>query len=324
MLNYQEIFNLVEEKIKQIKYSSEPSELYDPIKYILSLGGKRLRPCLAIMSHNIFCDEIGHIIYPALGIEVFHNFTLLHDDIMDKALLRRNNSTVHVKWNENIAILSGDAMMIMAYELISKTDKNFLYRVLNIFTNTAREVCEGQQFDMNFENRQNVTINQYIDMINLKTAALIAASLAIGAITGMAAEREIDLMYNFGINIGIAFQLQDDYLDVYADSNKFGKSVGGDILSNKKTYLLLSALQSGNKQLVDELYFWLMKEKFNPADKINAVTKIYDQLNIGNSTKQLADAFFIKGIEYLEQVNVDGIRKEILHEIVSDIMKREK
>jgi geranylgeranyl diphosphate synthase, type II len=324
MLNYQEIFSLVEEKLKQMDYNSEPSELYDPIKYILSLGGKRLRPCLAIMAHNIFCDEIDNIIYPAIGIEVFHNFTLLHDDIMDKALLRRNNSTVHVKWNENVAILSGDAMMIMAFELISKTDKECLNRVISIFTKTARQVCEGQQFDMNFENQQNVSIDQYIRMINLKTAVLIAASLAIGAITGKAAEREIDLMYNFGTNIGIAFQLQDDYLDVYADSKKFGKKVGGDILSNKKTYLLISALQSGNTKLVEELNFWIINQKHNTSDKIDAVTAIYNKLDLGNRTQQLANTFFEKGIKYLEHVNIEKSRKDILQDIVSDIMKREK
>lgn len=324
MLNYQEIISLVEEKIIQMNYNSEPSELYNPIKYILSLGGKRLRPCLAIMAHNIFSDDIDNILYPAIGIEVFHNFTLLHDDIMDKALLRRNSATVHVKWNENIAILSGDAMMIMAFELLSKTDKDCLISVLNIFTKTAREVCEGQQFDMNFENQQTVRIDQYIDMIKLKTAVLIAASLAIGAVTGKATERERDLMYNFGMNIGIAFQLQDDYLDVYADSNKFGKNVGGDILSNKKTYLLISALNSGNKKLVEELNLWLMNKQYNPSDKINAVTSIYNKLDLGNRTQQLAGTFFEKGIKYLEQVNIERARKDKLQEIVTEIIKREK
>jgi len=324
MLKYKEIYDLVEEKIKQIEYHSGPPELYDPVKYVLSLGGKRLRPCLAIMANNLFNDKMDDIVYPAIGIEIFHNFTLLHDDIMDKAPLRRNSSTVHIKWNENVAILSGDAMLIMAYDLITKTNQKSQFEIFNIFTKTAREVCEGQQFDMNFENRQDVTLDQYIEMIRLKTASLIAASLAIGAVAGDAAKAEIELLYNFGMNIGIAFQLQDDYLDVYADYSKFGKSVGGDILSNKNTYLLVSALQSGSKKLVDELRYWLEIEKYEPTDKIKAVTKIYDKLNAGNRTIQLAMDYFTKGIEYLRQVNVEEERKVLLRSIISDTMKREK
>jgi geranylgeranyl diphosphate synthase, type II len=324
MLKYREIYDLVEEKIKQIEYNSGPDELYDPVKYVLSLGGKRLRPCLAIMANNLFKDSIDDILFPALGIEIFHNFTLLHDDIMDKAPLRRNNSTVHMKWNENVAILSGDAMLIMAYDLITKTNQKLQFEVFEIFTKTAREVCEGQQYDMNFENRQDVTLDQYVEMIRLKTASLIASSLAIGAVTGCAKKNEIELLYNFGINIGIAFQLQDDYLDVYADFSKFGKSAGGDILSNKNTYLLISALQSGDKKLVNELRFWLEMEKYNPKDKINAVKNIYDRLSIGERTMQLADTYFKKGNEFLKQVNVDEDKKILLKNIISDTMKREK
>jgi geranylgeranyl diphosphate synthase, type II len=323
MLTYREIFDLIEEKIKQIEFNSEPVQLYDPIQYVLSLGGKRLRPCLAVMSNNLFTDVIDDIIYPAIAIEIFHNFTLLHDDIMDKAPLRRNNSTVHVKWNENVAILSGDAMLIMAYDLVAKTSKDLKSKVLNTFTKTALEVCEGQQYDMNFENRHDVTLDQYIKMISLKTASLLAASLAIGAMTADAADREIELLYNFGMNIGIAFQLQDDYLDVYADCAKFGKSVGGDILSNKNTYLLISALQSGNKKQLDELLFWLSKEEYNPKEKIFAVTKIYNQLDIGNRTTQLAETYFKKGNEFLQQVKVDQNRKTLLKDLVLRTMKRE-
>jgi geranylgeranyl diphosphate synthase type II len=324
MLNYQESLLLIEEKISEFSYSSKSSKLYDPIKYILSLGGKRLRPCLAIISHNLFCDDLDNIIHPALGLEIFHNFTLLHDDIMDKAQLRRNNPTVHVKWNENAAILSGDAMMIMAYNLIIKTDKELFYQVFNIFNKTALEVCEGQQLDMNFENQDDVNVEQYIEMIRLKTAVLVAASMAIGAVTGRAMETDIDLMYKFGLNIGMAFQLQDDYLDVFADPDKFGKSIGGDILSNKKTYLLISALHSNNNKYLDELKVWLKKEKYNPSDKISAITRIYNLLDIGVHAKQLAESYFLKGFEYFDQIKVEKKKKKILNDIILKTMKREK
>ncbi len=324
MLDYRSILNLIDLEIKNFNYHASPDELYDPIKYTLSNGGKRLRPCLTVMASNLFSDEIQNAISPAIGIELFHNFTLLHDDIMDNALLRRNNPTVHAKWNINTAILSGDAMMILAYEQILKCAPEFRKDVFEIFTETALEVCEGQQLDMNYETEKNVSINEYLEMISLKTASLLGGAMAIGAVIGNANTKDVNLLYTAGINIGIAFQLQDDYLDIYANPDKFGKKLGADIISNKKTYLLISALQSDNKKLVDELNNWLKKKEFIPLEKVEAVTKIYNELNIGNHTNFLAEEYFGKGIKYINQVNVDENRKIILKDMIADTMKREK
>lgn len=323
MLTYSESYTFVENYISKLSYNSTPPELYDPIKYILSLGGKRIRPCLALMANNLFSEETSDIINPFLGLEVFHNFTLLHDDIMDNSLRRRNHATVHVKWNENIALLSGDAMMILAYKLISKTSENVLPHILSIFNNTALEVCEGQQLDMNFETQSNASVKEYLDMIRLKTAVLIAASLAIGATTGKANQETIEKMYRFGLNIGIGFQLQDDYLDVYAVSEKFGKNLGTDILSNKKTYLLISALNSKNPHLVKELKQCIAEKSIQPDEKIKLVRGIYDQLNIGEKTEQAVKQYFTAGLKCFQQINLPDSRKTNLREFVEKMIARE-
>ncbi len=323
MLNYTDSYSLIEKNIAQLSVNSRPVELYEPIQYILSLGGKRIRPCLVLMAHNLFSEHISDAIYPALGLEVFHNFTLLHDDIMDNASKRRNHDTVHVKWNKNIAILSGDAMMILAYQLISKTRDYLLPRILSLFNKTALEVCEGQQFDMNFEKQNTVTVEEYLDMIRLKTAVLIASSLTIGAITGEAKKDTIEKMYLFGLNIGIGFQLQDDYLDVYAQPEKFGKNIGSDILSNKKTYLLISALSSRNSKLVKELKQWMDNKSSDPASKIKGVKTIYDQLKIGEITENTAKKYFDKGLKYFQQVDIPETRKENLRNFVNKMTTRD-
>ncbi|MBA7562970.1 (2E,6E)-farnesyl diphosphate synthase [subsurface metagenome] len=323
MLSYSESYALIEKNILQLSINSTPVELYEPIKYVLSLGGKRIRPCLALMAHSIFSEDNTDILFPALGLEVFHNFTLLHDDIMDNALKRRNHDTVHVKWNDNVAILSGDAMMIIAYKLISKTNKSLLPLILSIFNKTALEVCEGQQYDMNFEKQHVASVKEYLDMIRLKTAVLIASSLAIGAVTGMASEEDVEKMYLFGQNIGTGFQLQDDYLDVYGEQEKFGKNIGSDILSNKKTFLLISALNAKDRILVEELKQWLARKNYEPEEKINAVTNIYSKMKIDTITKKTAQDYFSKGLEFFSQVSIPNANKNKLRSFVEKMMMRE-
>lgn len=324
MLKASDCYRIIENEISEIVFNEKPSGLYNPIKYILSIGGKRVRPCLTLLAHNLFSDTFSEAIYPALAVEVFHNFSLLHDDIMDKAPTRRNKETVHIKWNNNTAILSGDAMMIYAYDVLSKTATETFPKVFSLFNKTALQVCEGQQYDMEFENRSEVSVEEYLEMIRLKTAVLIASSLGIGAITAKASTSEIEKMYQFGLNIGLAFQLQDDYLDVFASMQEFGKSIGGDILSNKKTFLMISALNSSNSQLVNELRHWITKQDFNPNEKIKAVTQIYRKLKIEKQTKLLAENYFNRGLEFLEKVEVSQSRKTELHQFVLKLMNRER
>ena len=324
MLKVSECQRIIETEISEILFNDEPSGLYNPIRYILSIGGKRVRPCFTLLANSLFSEHYSAVVYPALAIEIFHNFTLLHDDIMDNALTRRNKETVHIKWNRNTAILSGDAMMIMAYEILSKTNPAVFPKIFALFNRTALEVCEGQQYDMEFENRGEVSIEEYIEMIRLKTAVLIATSMSVGAISAQAATTEIDYMYQFGLNIGLAFQLQDDYLDVFANSHEFGKSIGGDILANKKTFLMISALNSSQPQLVHELQTWIAKKDFDPKEKIMEVTKIYRELEIEKQTKLIADDYFNRGLAFLEKVNAPKNQKAELIHFVLKLMKRER
>ena len=249
MKERKEFVALINKTIEEIRYPDQAQGLFAPISYILSLGGKRIRPLLALMANEMFGGDTSDVIMPAIGVEVFHNFTLLHDDLMDNADKRRGEETVHIKWNDNTAILSGDAMQIMAYQFIAQTKPEILQKVLNLFSHTALEICEGQQYDMEFEDRSNVSEEEYLEMIRLKTAVLLGCSLKIGAITGGANEDDANLLYEFGEKIGLAFQLKDDLLDVYADTNVFGKNIGGDILNNKKTFLLISALKLADEKL---------------------------------------------------------------------------
>jgi len=323
VFSYSKCLDIIENQLSSLSLEKKPIELYQPIRYILSIGGKRVRPCLAMMSHSLFSDSVESVIGPAMGIELFHNFTLLHDDIMDNARVRRNYPTVNVKWNQNAAILSGDAMMILAYQLISKTPINILPKVLDLFNQTALEVCEGQQLDMNFEKCLDISVEEYLEMIRLKTAVLIAASLATGGITAMADSKDIEYLYRFGLNIGMAFQLQDDYLDVFANNHQFGKSLGGDIVANKKTFLMLKALQSSDKNLVHELETWITRENFNPDEKIESVKIIYEELNIPEKTRQLIETYFTSGFEFFQRIHVSDERKVELCKFVTQIMKRE-
>lgn len=303
MLTISEIQSLVSDRMCSLDWSKEPKDLYAPIEYVLSLGGKRLRPVLTLMSCNLFSEKVEDALMPALGIEVFHNFTLLHDDVMDNAPIRRGKPTVHAKWNENVAILSGDAMLVKAYELFVQMPEEKLLRALSVFTRTALEVCEGQQYDMEFETRSEVSESEYLEMIRLKTAVLLACSLKVGALIGGSSERESDMLYDFGINIGMAFQLKDDLLDVYGDAKTFGKQIGGDILCNKKTLLLIDAMQQSNGQQRRDLEYWLAATDYVPQEKIAAVTAIYDATGVRQLTEKQMGQYFDKALQRLDELH---------------------
>ena len=323
MFQAEELQKIINNLINELDFRTEPVALYSPVEYALSGSGKRLRPLLTLMSCNLFSENIQKALKPAIGLEIFHNFTLLHDDIMDKADLRRNKPTVHKKWNENVAILSGDAMMIKAYGFFFDLEPELLSSVLPVFNKTALEVCEGQQYDMNFETRMDVSTDEYLQMITLKTAVLLAASLKIGALIGGADEKNTELLYNFGINLGIAFQLQDDYLDTFGDVRTFGKQIGGDIVANKKTYLLLSALEKATGDTKKQLQK-LLNEKVESEVKIKEVTAIYNQLGIPEVIKQKLDEYQNKAIKALNAVNVSSDKKELLKNISLQLLNREK
>lgn len=307
--------------LEQLELPNQPNLLYEPISYTLSNAGKRMRPLLVLMGCKVFNDDISQALHPAIGIEVFHNFTLLHDDIMDNAPIRRGKAAVHNKWNSNIAILSGDAMMILAYQQICKTDTSVLPQVLQVFNRTALEVCEGQQLDMDYETSENVSIADYLNMIRLKTAVVLGGGLQVGAIIGKADTQQSDLLYQFGLNTGIAFQLQDDILDVYGESQKVGKQKGGDIISSKKTFLLLKALELANETQTDSLKHWLASNL--ETEKVKAVTEIYDQLDI----RKLAEArmwnYYNKGIASLDQVKGNAEWIGTLRTFSEKLMHRE-
>ena len=314
------------EKISQtlstINYGGEPAELYEPIRYIMDLGGKRIRPLLTVLAHHLFEDEVDKALLPAAGVEVFHNFTLMHDDIMDQAPLRRGQPTVHEKWNANTAILSGDVMLVKAYELFFDVQPIHLPVVLKLFSTCAAEVCAGQQQDMNFETRTDVSIPEYLKMITLKTAVLLGFALELGAVLGNASEEDRKNLKEFGIKTGIAFQLRDDLLDVYGDAAQFGKQVGGDILSDKKTFLLLTALEDANDMHRTELQNLIGKTVANPEEKVKAVTAIYDLLDIKTKTETKINQYFHEALEHLEKVNAPLERKEYLRALALSLMER--
>lgn len=284
-----------------------------------------MRPVMVFMACDLFDGDTNKALHPALAIELFHNFTLIHDDIMDKAPLRRAQATVHEKWNDNTAILSGDAMMVCAYQELCKTDVETLPMLLAVFNDTAVKVCEGQQLDMNYEKLLKVSIPQYIKMIELKTAVLLGGSLKIGAILGDAKEEDSQQLYNFGKNIGIAFQLQDDILDVYANDEKFGKQTGGDIIANKKTYLLLKALEivEGNRYMKEELQQWINAPQFNPKEKIEAVTNIYNFLNVKELARTEMKKYYNTALTFLNDIPVDSTKKKQLVDFADSLMIRE-
>jgi geranylgeranyl diphosphate synthase type II len=318
---------ILQEKIKKAlkfeKFDFKPSELYEPISYTLSLGGKRLRPVLTLMACDFFGGKIENAIYPALGIEIFHNFTLLHDDIMDEAPIRRGKKTVYKKWDSNIAILSGDVMFALANKYITKVDKKFLPEVLSVFNQTAIQVCEGQQYDMNFETAQNVTIQDYLKMIRLKTAVLLGASLKIGAIIAEAENFEKEEIYNFGVNIGLAFQLKDDLLDVFGNEQKFGKKTGNDIITNKKTYLYLKAFELAKNETLQLLRKYFGYTQVENNKKIKVIKEIYEQLKVKEYTENKIEHFYSEALMNLETINIKNERKAVLKAFAEKLMVRD-
>ncbi len=310
---------------------TEPKELFAPIEYILEEGGKRLRPALCLLACNLFSEQIEQAVKPAVALETFHNFTLLHDDIMDKADMRRGRATVHKKWNENTAILSGDAMVILAYQLLEEIDNKHLSAVLKVFNQTSLDVCIGQQYDMNFEQRplgnelNAVTEEEYLFMISKKTSVLIAASLQIGAILGGASKQDAENLYAFGENLGIAFQLQDDLLDVFGNEAEFGKRIGGDILANKKTFLLIKAYELlADKTELDTIISSSFRNEKEALLKISKVTEIYNLLTIKQITEQKSLQFYNKALQALENVQIVESKKEILKEFAKKLLNRKK
>lgn len=321
--NIEQLSKLINKEIEQLDLGEAPSTLYDPLYYILSLGGKRIRPLLTLMSYSLYKDDPMKVILPSIAVEVFHNFTLMHDDIMDNAPLRRGNTTVHNKWNENVAILSGDVMLIKAYELLMHVPASKLPRVLKAFNECATLVCEGQQLDMDFETQSNVTEAEYINMIKLKTAVLLGFSLELGAILGDASEKDCTALREFGINIGIGFQLKDDLLDVYADQSHFGKQVGGDIIANKKTLLLIEALQLAKGNTKKKLLDWISKENFKPEDKIKEVLSIYNSLNVQALAEKKMNEYFQKGLSQLSILGASKYKVTMLKSFTQNLINRE-
>ena len=315
----------IEQVLKEQNYGLHPKELYDPISYIMSLGGKRMRPVLVLMACDYFDGEVDKAMHASIAIELFHNFTLVHDDLMDKAPLRRGQATVHQKWNDNIAILSGDAMVVKAYQEITKTRIDLLTPVLTIFSDTAIKVCEGQQLDMNYEKIQKVSILQYLKMIELKTAVLLGGAMKIGALLGGARNEDAQHLYDFGKHLGIAFQLQDDVLDVYANTEKFGKQKGGDIIANKKTYLLLKAIEmvEGNRYMKEELHQWIHAPNFNNDEKVDAVTNIYNFLNVKELAENEMKKQYEIALSHLDKIPVNIAKKEYLIAFADGLMVRE-
>lgn len=317
-----QLLTQLETEIQKHTFGSQPKSLYEPIRYIMALGGKRLRPLLVTLAYSLYKDDAARILKYAAAVEAFHNFTLMHDDIMDQAPLRRGKTTVHEKWNVNTAILSGDVMLVKVYDMFLDLDKEVLPTALTLFNKCAAGVCEGQQWDMEFETRSSVTEAQYLEMIKLKTAVLLGFSLELGALLANAPENERVALREFGTLVGIGFQLKDDLLDVYADKKKFGKQVGGDIIANKKTYLLIKAKEKARGKIRQELAFWLSAKKFNKQKKVKAITAIYDQLGVPALTEKKIEDYFSKGFEKLNGVP-DSVQKQNLIHFTQELIRRQ-
>lgn len=318
----QQLLDKVNTYLEKMPYARPPQGLYEPIAYELSLGGKRVRPVLMLMAYNMYKEDVDTILPQAAGLETYHNHTLLHDDLMDRANMRRGKPTVHNLWDENTAILSGDAMLILAYRLMAQCPEGQLSEVLGIFTETTMEICEGQQWDMEFETRMDVRVDEYIEMIRLKTSVLLAAALKIGACLADAPKEDARKLYDFGVKMGLAFQLQDDWLDVYGDPKLFGKNIGGDILCNKKTYMLITALEKADETQREELERWLGASDFVPEEKIAAVTALYDAIGVGAWCQEKSDAYYAEGLAVLDEVALPEERKAVLKEFACSLMNR--
>lgn len=317
-----ELLTQVNAFLDALPYERTPKSLYEPIRYVLSMGGKRIRPVLMLLGYNLYKEDTDKILMNAIALETYHNYTLLHDDLMDQADLRRGHETVHKKWNANTAILSGDSMLVLAYERMAQCDSRHLADVLRLFTTTALEIGEGQQYDMEFETREDVREEEYIEMIRLKTSVLLACALKIGAILADAPAEDADNLYKLGEQIGLAFQLQDDYLDVYGDSKVFGKKIGGDITSNKKTFMLINAFSHANAAQRQELEKWVNAKSFDREEKIAAVTRLYNEIGIDKMAQAKIAYYFEQSKKYLDAVQVPAERKEELQKYAQRMMKR--
>ena len=323
MFKPEELLKKVNEALEQLPYDRKPASLYEPIRYVLSLGGKRIRPVLMLMAYNLWKDDPERIMMQAIGLETYHNFTLLHDDLMDNADMRRGHETVHKKWNANQAILSGDTMLLQAFERMEACDADKLKEVFKVFLVTTFEIGEGQQLDVEFETRNDVTEDEYIEMIRLKTSVLLACAVKIGAILAGASKEDADNLYKFGEQIGLAFQLQDDLLDVYGDPKVFGKNIGGDITSNKKTYMLINAVNRANASQREELMRWINATAFDRNEKVAAVTRLYDEIGIRQLCEKKMESCYQLGLQHLAKASVSDERKAILKAYAAAMMKRQ-
>jgi geranylgeranyl diphosphate synthase type II len=323
-MSFKSYLEALNKEFENYTYGENPTELYEPITYIMSLGGKRLRPLLTLMSANLWLYNWQKVLKPAMAVEVFHNFTLMHDDIMDQAPLRRGQPTVHEKWDTNTAILSGDVMLVAAYELLGHAEDRYFKQVINRFNKTAAEVCEGQQLDMVFATKTDVKKEDYIEMIRLKTSVLLGFAMELGGILADADEESISLLNEIGVNLGLGFQLNDDILDVYADPEKFGKQVGGDIIENKKTWLLLDAIEKAKGTAEEKtLELWLSKKKFDALEKVETIRAIYDKFEIRADAEAEAKTYFSKAAEALNKLNVTEDKKELLRTFAEQLENRE-
>ena len=322
MYSSEEILAMVNQGLDALHLERQPFGLYKPIRYVLSIGGKRIRPVLSLLTYNMYKEDVESAMAVALGVETYHNYTLLHDDVMDRAEVRRGKPCVHKVWNDNTAILSGDSMLVMAYQLVGQCDVACLKEVLDLFTTTALEIGEGQQYDVDFETRMDVKPEEYLEMIRLKTSVLLAAAMKLGALQAGAPEEDCELLYRFGESIGLAFQLQDDLLDVYGDFESFGKRIGGDILCNKKTYLLIKALEGANETQRKELEAWITASEYDADEKVAAVTALYNQIGVRQLCEELVNDYFDQAEVLLEQVNLPLERKELLWQYALGLLGR--
>ena len=322
MYTSEELLSKVNQFLADLPYDRRPSSLYAPIRYVLSMGGKRIRPVLMLLAYQLYKDDPETILIQAVALETYHNYTLLHDDLMDNADLRRGHETVHKKWNANQAILSGDSMLVLAYERMAQCPKEKLANVLAVFTETALEIGEGQQYDIDFEHRTDVSEEEYIEMIRLKTSVLLACALKIGGILADAPADDLENLYKFGEQMGLAFQLQDDYLDVYGDSKVFGKAIGGDITSNKKTYMLINAFNKANDAQRAELMRWVTAKEFDRQEKVTAVTNLYNEIGIDRLAQKKIAYYFDESKKYLNALQVPEERKAELRAYAEKMMVR--
>ena len=323
-LSSDQILQRVNDFLSSLPYDRKPASLYEPVQYVLAIGGKRIRPVLALLGYNLWREQPEDILMPAIGLETYHNYTLLHDDLMDNADMRRGHQTVHKKWDANKAILSGDSMLVLAYQRVAQVPADKLQQVFDLFTITALEIGEGQEYDMSFETRNDVTEDEYIEMIRLKTSVLLACALKMGAILADAPQADADRMYRLGEQIGLAFQLQDDLLDVYGDPEVFGKAIGGDITCNKKTYMLINAYNRANDKQRAELSRWINAKTFNREVKVAEVTRLYNEIGIRQLCEEKINYYFEQARQTLAQIDVPAERKQALSSYMDELLHRKK